>query len=62
MMDKQCPLCGIGVLEETVAIGCECSNCGEMFRRGKYMEWEVVPYEDWRAYVTEMDSRKSLAK
>ena len=51
MIDRICPMCGIGYLEESVVTGYECSNCREVFVRGKDMDWEVIVYEDWVAYV-----------
>lgn len=53
MIEAICPLCGISVLEQSAIAGYECSNCGEVFVKGKDVEWEVVSYEEWRAYISE---------
>ena len=57
MIDKICPLCGIGILEESDVRGYECSNCREVFVRGDDKEWEVIPYEEWLEYVREKSIR-----
>ncbi len=59
MIDRICPMCGIGVLEVSKVNGYECSNCREVFVRGRDMDWEVIPYEDWLAYVREKSIREN---
>ena len=51
MIERICPMCGVGVLKESEVTGLECSNCGEVFEISEEGLLEEVSYEKWKEHM-----------
>lgn len=58
--DITCPLCNCGELSESVVVGLECGNCGEIFEKDDAGGFRVIKYDEWKRSAEALLQRKVL--